>query len=114
MKVDRSVASSYTGMMNTYMTAADRRKDILQIACGMAEVTHYKDIRLEKLAKECGTVKGNIIRLMDTMENFRTLLIGYALYHGRDAIIAQAIIDRHPVVNHLDTECRKRILAAMV
>lgn len=113
-EVDHPVATSYTDGMNTYKKAAERREQILQVACELAEETHYSKVRRHHLVDRCETAAGNVSRVMGSMEEMRTRLIEYALQHGRDVVVAQAIIDKHPAVSHLDTERRGQILAAAV
>jgi len=92
-KFDHSVSTSYTKSMSTYKKAAERREQILKIACE--------------------TAAGNVSRVVGSMEEMRTLLIEYALQNDREVIIAQAIIDKHPAVDHLCADRRGQILAAM-
>lgn len=112
-EVDQSVASPYTGGMTIYQKAADRREQILQAACELAEETHYSKVRRHHLVERCDTAAGNVSRVMGSMEEMRTRLIQYALEHDRNTVVAQAIIDKHPAVSHLDTDRRGQILAAM-
>ncbi len=99
--------------MSKYKKAAERRWLILQVACKLAEETHYSRVRRHHLVKRCGTAAGNISRVMGSMEEMRTAVIEYALVNNRNIIIAQAIMDKHPAVDHLDTVDRAEILGAM-
>lgn len=94
-----------------YLKADKRREQILQAACDLAEKTHYRDIRRHHLVKRCNTAAGNISRVMGSMDELRGQLVDYALVHERSVIIAQAIIDRHPAVSHLDAKQRAKILS---
>jgi len=100
-------------LMSKYKKAAERRWLILQVACKLAEETHYSKVRRHHLVKRCGTAAGNISRIMGSMEQMRTAVIQYALDNNRNIIIAQAIMDKHPAVDHLDTVDRAEILGAM-
>lgn len=112
-EVDQPVTSIYTERMTIYQKAADRREQILKAACELAEETHYSRVRRHHLVERCDTAAGNVSRVMGSMDQMRTRLIEYALEHNRDVVIAQAIIDKHPSVNHLDSGRRGQILAAM-
>ena len=113
----RLATSRQTGhnpLMTTYKKAAERRWLILQVACKLAEKTHYSKVRRHHLVKPCGTAAGNISRIMGSMEEMRTAVIEYALVNDRNIIIAQAIIDKHPSVADLEPFDRARVLGAMV
>ena len=99
--------------MITYKKSADRREQILKAACKMAEETHYSNVRRHHLVAHCETAAGNISRVMGSMKEMRTQLIEYALFHDRSTVIAQAIIDKHPAVDHLDINERRQHLAAV-
>lgn len=103
----------HTAVMTTYKKAAERRWLILQVACKLAEETHYSKVRRHHLVKRCGTAAGNISRIMGSMDEMRTAVIQYALSNNRDIIVAQAIIDKHPSVADLEQSERARILGAM-
>lgn len=113
MKVDQTVPSLYTAGMTIYQKAASRREQILRAACELAEETHYSKVRRHHLVERCNTAAGNVSRVMGSMVEMRTRLIEYALNHHRNIVVAQAIMDKHPAVSHLDTERRGQILAAM-
>jgi len=93
-----------------YIKAHERRRQLLQIACDLAEADHYRNIRRDDLVKAGETPAGNVSRIMGGMEGMRTALIQYALKNDRFTVIAQAILDKHPAVDHLDREQRSEIL----
>lgn len=99
--------------MTTYQKAANRREQILEVACQLAEKTHYTKVRRQHLVERCGTAAGNISRVMGSMEEMRTRLIDYAVDNGRIKVIAQAIMDKHPSVSHLKPVQRGEILTAV-
>lgn len=98
-------------MMTLYKPTDERRNDILRIACGMAERGNYKLIRRDDLVSPCRTSAGNISRVMGNMDQFRTLLIEYALEHDRSKVIVQAIVDEHRSVEALTKKERTLHLA---
>ena len=100
--------------MSTYRKADDRREEILEAACELAEKDHYSRVRRHHLVEQCNTAAGNVSRIMGGMAEMRTRLIEYALLHGRDIVVAQAIIDKHPAVDHLTATQRKQMLVAVV
>lgn len=101
--------------MNTYKKAAERREQILSVACELAEETHYSKVRRHHLVERCDTAAGNVSRVMGSMEEMRTRLIEYAIENGRLTVVAQAIIDKHPAVKHLESEqVHEALLAAAV
>lgn len=100
--------------MITYQKLADRRDQILDAACKLASQTHYTRVRRHHLAATCGTVPGNISRAMGSMDELREKVIKHALSNDIFPIIAQAIIDKHPAVAHLDSAERARVLSAVV
>ena len=104
----------HTANMTTYQKASQRRWLILQVACKLAEETHYSKVRRHHLVKRCGTAAGNISRIMGSMEEMRTAVIQYALDNDRHIIIAQAIVDKHPAVDHLDRETKFLMLGSLV
>lgn len=96
--------------MSTYTKAADRREHILEVACGLAESTHYREIRRHHLVEACGTAAGNITRVMGGMDGLRDLLVEFAIRHGRHHVVAQAIADKHPATLSLTSEQRAQAL----
>jgi len=103
---------SYYPTMITYKKSAERREQILNAACKLAEESHYNNVRRHHLVTHCETAAGNISRVMGSMKEMRTQLIEYALFHDRSIVIAQAITDKHPAVDHLDVTQRRQHLAA--
>lgn len=98
--------------MNTYKKAATRREQILKAACDLAEENHYSKIRRHHLVERCDTAAGNISRVMGSMDQLKAELIKYALDTKRDAIVAQAVVDKHPAISHLDISEKRRYLSA--
>ena len=112
--VDNVVITRHNASMITYRKAADRREQITRTACELAEEIHYTNVRRHHLVDRCDTAAGNISRVMGSMDEVRTRLIEYALMNGRDTVVAQAIIDKHPSISHLGVQRRAQILAKMV
>lgn len=100
--------------MTIYKKAAERREDILTVACDLAETSHYRRVRRSQLVERCGTAAGNISRVMGSMETMRSLLIDFALRNNRPKVVAQAILDNHPAVSHLAAAERSEFLAGAV
>jgi hypothetical protein len=99
--------------MTIYTPTTERRQQLLEAACTLAEQGHYRNIRRHHLSRACDTSDGNVSRVLGCMEQMRSALIEYAVTKGRNAVVAQAIIDRHPAVDHLDQGARLAILAAV-
>lgn len=99
--------------MSAYQNAEKRRQQILTAACDLAEHMNYREIRRHHLAEACQTAAGNISRVMGGMESFRNQLIDYAMKNERNTIVAQAIIDRHPAVECLSANARRKYLTAV-
>lgn len=114
MNVDHPVPNGYTGCMTTYQKAEDRRTQILETACQMAEESHFSKIKLRELAVNCETVHGNVLRVMGSMSQLQTDLINYAIEQERHVVIAQAIMDKHPAVDGWSVEARQAALLAAV
>ena len=93
-----------------YIKAHERRQQLLQIACDLAEADHYRNIRRDDLVKAGETPAGNVSRIMGGMDGMRTALIKCALENDRFTVVAQAIIDKHPAVQHLCLTARMNIL----
>ena len=100
--------------MIPYKKAAHRREEILEVACTLAEESHFNRIRRHHLVDACGTAAGNISRVMGSMEQMRALLIEFAIENNRSQVIAQAIIDRHPSVAHLNQLERGKVFKLAV
>lgn len=96
-----------------YKKASERRKQILETACQLAENSHYSKIRRHHLAEKCNTASGNISRVIGSMSDMRQAVIEYALDNGYDGVVAQAIVNKHPAVSHLATDERAKYLAAI-
>ena len=100
-------------MTTQYVKAPQRREQLLETACKLAEATHYREIRRHHLVEHGGTAAGNVSRVLGSMDEMRDKLIQYAIDNGRHAVVAQAIIDKHPLVAHLDQDARRIILGAV-
>jgi len=100
--------------MTEYMKIIERREEILKSACRLAEESHYTKIRRHDLAFVCSTAPGNISRVMGSMDELRTAMIEYALAYGIVTVVAQAILDKHPAVDHLNVVERRQYLSLIV
>lgn len=100
--------------MNKYIKTPERREQLLSIACDLAEKTHFRQVRRHQLADVAGTATGNVSRVLGNMDEMRTDLIMYAVTNNRLAVIAQAIIDKHPAVKNLDEKTKVAALNSMV
>lgn len=99
-------------MTTPYIKSAERREQLLQGACMLAEESHYRAIRRSHLAHQCCTADANVSRVLGSMDEVRTALIEYAIEHKRQAVIAQAVLDKHPAVSHLSAADRRTALDA--
>lgn len=97
-----------------YIKQRDRRQQLLATACDLAEAGHYRDIRRNHLAEAGGTAAGNVSRVLGSMDEMRHRLIEYAIKHGRNKVVAQAIIDNHDAVDHLSAGSKRTILSDYV
>ena len=96
-----------------YKKSAERRTQILEAACKLAQDSHYSKVRRHHLAEICGTASGNISRVMGSMSDLRQAMIEHALVNGYDTVVAQAIVNKHPAISHLSTIERATYLQAM-
>jgi len=93
-----------------YIKSAERKQQLLGIACDLAEESHFLKVRRRHLADKSGTATGNVSRVLGDMEQMRCDLIAYAIKHKRLVVIAQAVIDKHPAVAKLDEKLKKQAL----
>ncbi len=98
--------------MKIYKSTTERLDELLEAACQMAEKGHYRDIRRHHLSDACDTSDGNVSRVLGDMEQMRSALITYAIDHQRNAVVAQAIIDKHSAAEGISNEDRVAILTA--
>jgi hypothetical protein len=97
--------------MTIYTPTTERRQQLLEAACLLAEQGHYRDIRRHHLSAACSTSDGNVSRVLGDMDMMRSALIDYAVMHGRHAVVAQAIIDKHPSINGIPHDEKVAILS---
>lgn len=100
--------------MTTYLKTADRRQQLLSLACNLAVKTHYRQVRRNFLADLAETATGNVSRVFGTMDDLRTAIVDHAISEGIQEIIAQAIIDKHPSVKQLTNDERVQALASIL
>lgn len=97
-------------MTRTYRKIADSRRDIIVTAWNMARVSHYRDLRRDEIAASLNISASNITRVIGDMDVLRTLVIGYAIDANDHKVVAQAIIDGHPAISHLNQKQRRKAL----
>ncbi len=96
--------------MTVYKPIAERRQQILETACLLAEITHYRDVRRHHLAQACGISDGNVSRVLGDMDQMRHALVLYAMEQKRYTVVAQAIIDKHPATADITLDEKIAIL----
>lgn len=90
-----------------------RRQQLLEVACDLAEQSHYLDIRRDQLAAAGSSSTGNVTRVLGPMEEMRDALIRFARKNKRYAVVAQAIVAKHPAVADLSERERMAVLRVM-
>jgi hypothetical protein len=98
--------------MTIYTPTTERRQQLLEAACLLAEQGHYRDIRRHHLSAACDTSDGNVSRVLGDMDHMRSALIDYAMGNSRNTVVAQAIIDKHPSTDGIPHEQKVAILSA--
>ena len=96
--------------MKIYKPTTERRLQLLEAACVLAEESNYRNIRRHHLSRACDTSDGNVSRVLGSMDDMRSALIDYAIKQCRHVVVAQAIIDRHPATDDISNEERIAIL----
>ncbi len=96
--------------MTIYTPTTERRQQLLEAACVLAESTHYRDVRRHHLSRACDTSDGNVSRVLGDMDQMRHDLVLYAMKQERFTVVAQAIIDKHPATVDIPQDERIAIL----
>jgi hypothetical protein len=101
-------------MTKEYKRLTVRRLEILDAACDIAKEVHYRSIKREELAKVGGTAEGNISKIMGGMENFKVMIVKYAIKKEKVEVIAQAIMERNPQVEGFSKAKKIRYLLSAI
>lgn len=101
-------------MTKEYKRLTVRRLEILEAACDIAKEKNYLSITRGDLAKAGGTAEANISKIMGGMENFKIMIVKYAIKKEKIEVIAQAIMERSPQVEDFSKAKKTKYLLAAI
>lgn len=93
------------------MTAAKRR--ILDAALELAQEKRYDTISRGDVASRATVATGSVSYYFSDMDGLRDAVVAEAIAQGCWQVVAQALVDRHPLVVNAAPEVRAGALRAL-
>lgn len=88
-----------------------RVAQILDAAVQLAEEHGYTHVTREMIADMVACSPGLISKHMGTMQNLRRSIVSAAIARENLAIVAQALVDKHPKMNNACDDLKRRAMA---
>lgn len=92
---------------------AERRTAILTAGLFLAERENYKAITRDGVADVAGVAAGSVNHEFGTIEDLRRAVVAEAIAQECLPVIAQAVVDGHPLTAELDPDLKKRALYSL-
>lgn len=91
-----------------------RVAQILDAAVQLAEEHGYTNVTREAIAEVVCCSPGLVSKHMGNMNVLRRSIVSAAIVRENLAIVAQAIVDKHPKMNNADDDLKRRAMAFMI
>lgn len=90
------------------------RDRVLTAALDLAAETRYDRITRGDVASRAGVATGSVNYYFTDMDGLRSAVMAEAIASGAHGIVAQGLVDRHPLVVGASAEVRSAALAVLL
>ncbi len=90
-----------------------KKHDILLVALNLAENIGYTKVTRDSIARAAKVAMGTVTNQLGTMKQIRRSIIRQAIRTQNLTVIAQALVNKDPLVSKLDPELRRNALESI-